>query len=301
MRVIVLNLAFSVLRFLVAVIMVFPALCVAAPKISVGVSILPQKYFVTQIGGENVEVIVMVGAGSSPETYEPIPRQLTLLEQAKLYFLVGVPVEKKWQRLFSEINPNMKIISLADGINLRKFENVNMLQRVRLIQDGGNSEARDPHFWLNPKLAKIAARRIKDALIDVDPVHSQIYQSNFQKLIVNLDQLDREIRNKFSSIKNRYFMVMHPSWGYFADAYRLAQIPIEVQGKQPGAKSMAGLIKLAKEKNIKVIFAQPQINTRNVLTFAKNIGAKLVTVDPLAEDYIANLNHVASLFREAML
>ena len=291
----------TILRLLVAGIVAFPALCFAAPPISVGVSILPEKYFVTQIAGDNAEVIVMVGAGSSPATYEPTPRQLAVLEQAKLYFLIGVPFERKWKRLFSEINSTMQVISLADGINLRRFDSVEVLPGARSVQDGDNPEEWDPHFWLDPSLAKIASRRIKDALINIDPLRSHIYQSNFNKLMANLDQLDMDIRNKFLSIKNHYFMVMHPSWGYFADAYGLIQIPIETQGKHPGAKKMANLIKLAKQRNIKVIFTQPQFNTRNVLTFSKNIGAKLVPVDPLAEDYISNLNHVASLFHEAML
>lgn len=291
----------SKLRLLIAGILVFPALSLAAPSITVGVSILPEKYFVTQIAGDKVDVIVMVGAASSPETYEPIPKQLAALERARLYFLIGMPFEKKWQHLFAEINPSMKVVSLAEQNNLRKFASIKMLQGTISVDNNGNTEEWDPHFWLDPKLAKIAAVRIKNALVAIDPLNSQIYERNFQILTANLDQLDLAIRNKFSSIKNRYFMVMHPSWGYFADAYGLTQIPIEFHGNQPGAKTMSALVELAKQRHIKIIFVQPQFNTRNVITFANTIGAKLVAVDPLAEDYIANLDQVASLFREAML
>ena len=94
-------------------------------------------------------------------------------------------------------------------------------------------------------------------------------------------------------------MVFHPSWGYFADEYGLRQIPIEIDGKEPTAKELAGIIDFAKEKNIRVIFVQSQFSTGAAERVAESIGGKVVQIDPLAEDYISNLKNLAdSLKRE---
>ena len=88
-------------------------------------------------------------------------------------------------------------------------------------------------------------------------------------------------------------MVFHPSWGYFADAYGLKQIPIEVEGKDPKPAQMKTLMEIAKEEAIKVIFVQPQFSTKRAEVIAKAIGARTVFADPLAEDWENNLRNQA--------
>ena len=78
------------------------------------------------------------------------------------------------------------------------------------------------------------------------------------------------------------------------------QKAIEVEGKQPGAKTLSELIELAQRKQIKVIFVQRQFSDRDAKTIAAQIGAKIVYVDPLAENYLDNLKQVTRLFVEAL-
>jgi zinc transport system substrate-binding protein len=91
-------------------------------------------------------------------------------------------------------------------------------------------------------------------------------------------------------------MVYHPSWGYFAADYGLNMIPVEIEGKEPSAQDLAKLVDLAKEKNVKVIFVQAQFNTRSANVLAQEIGGEVVAVDPLAKDYIANMDNVSEIF-----
>ena len=96
------------------------------------------------------------------------------------------------------------------------------------------------------------------------------------------------------------FLVFHPSWGYFAHAYHLEQVPIEIEGKNPKPAQMKELIEYAKEKGIKVIFIQPQFSTKSSEQIAKEIGGQVAFANPLAENWASNLLDVANKFRTAL-
>jgi ABC-type Zn uptake system ZnuABC Zn-binding protein ZnuA len=87
----------------------------------------------------------------------------------------------------------------------------------------------DPHIWLSPPLVKIQARTILAALQEADPVHRSIYEANFKAFTTQIDQLDADLKKTFAGKTGLQFMVFHPSWGYFAHAYGLKQVPIEIK------------------------------------------------------------------------
>ncbi len=247
--------------------------------LEITVSIVPQQYFVERIGGEYVDVNVMVLPGASPATYEPRPEQLTALSKAAAYVSVGVPFENAWLGKIASANPGMLMVDTTQGI-------------LRVGQD--------PHIWLSPKLAKIQAQTIYTALIQLDRDQEAVYRANLDSFLADIDALDTEIRDTLAAVENRGFMVFHPSWGYFAHDYDLEMIPIEVGGQEPSAAELAGLIAKAREENIKVIFAQPEFSTRDAETIATEIGGKVLLVSPLASDWLDNLRRVADTFVEAL-
>lgn len=79
----------------------------------------------------------------------------------------------------------------------------------------------------------------------------------------------------------------------------LRQLPIEIEGKEPGARALRQLIKQAGEQRIKVVFVQPQFSQQQAQTLANAIGAQLAVIDPLAESYLENMRRVATAIREA--
>ncbi len=264
------------------------------------VSILPQATFVNKIAGELVQVQVMVAPGQSPHTYEPTPRQMITLSQAALYFRIGVPFENVWMNRVAKNNPNLKIIDTRDGIELRH------MAAHHHHDDGDDADAhanhhdddcekgeQDPHIWLAPQLVKIQAATICRALQELRPEHADVMQANLAAFHQELDDLDREIQGTLKPLNNRKFMVFHPSWGYFADAYGLEQIAIEVEGKEPGAKALVTIIDEARKEQIKTIFVQKQFSTRTAIVIARATDAKVVQIDPLAADYSENLRAVA--------
>lgn len=272
----------------------------AAPAYTVGVSVLPQKYFVERIAGSYAKVIVMVGPGQNPATYDPPPRQLSRLQGAKLYFLIGVPFERRWQQTFASVSPAMRLVSLIKDIELTPLAAGAAFGHAANNDDHHHPGTLDPHVWLSPRLVKIMAANIKSALIATDGRHRDTYQANYQNFIADLDKLDQTIRMQLRSVRQRKFLVFHPSWGYYASEYGLHQIAIEHQGKQPSARSLSRIIDSAKQQNIKVIFVQQQFSQRDARTIAGQIGARVILVNPLAEDYINNLQTVTQQFVEAL-
>jgi len=256
-----------------------------AEPLTVFVSILPQKYLVERIAGESVHVSVMVGPGASPATYEPTPRQMALLSEARIYFRIGVPFENAWIERLANLNREMDIVHTSEAVMTRDLE---------------GHTGRDPHVWTSPLLTGHIARTMADALVAALPGRRSEFERNYARLASDLAQLDAEIREIFGPVKRRKFMVFHPSWGYFADSYGLEQVAIEEDGSEPAASRLAAIIESAEREDIRVIFVQKHFSRRNAETVAREIGAKVVVVDPLAEDYISNLRSLAVLFAEAM-
>jgi len=277
---------------LTALLMIFRVTTLFAAPLEVFVSIPPQKYFVEQVGGKHVAVSVIVEPGRSPATYEPTPRQITRLSRASLYFAIGVAFEDVWMTRIHNANPEMKIIALQKGNPLREVDRLG-----KVLQENGS---RDPHIWTSPPLVQLMAARIRDALIADDPVHRTDYAANCKRFIADLGELDSYIRSRLHGMEGGSFMVFHPSWGYFADTYGLHQIPIESGGKEPGARTLQQVIEVGKRKGVKVIFVQKQFSNRTAATVARALGGRVAPVDPLAEDYLKNLRHVADIFAEAL-
>lgn len=268
----------------------------AENALKVTVSIVPQKYFVQKITGALVDVSVMVLPGASPAIYEPKPQQMVDLTRSKIYFAVGVPFEKVWLRKFARINSKIMIVHTEDGI-----EKIPMGVSRRYNEKRHSHGVEDPHVWLSPPLVSIQTRNILDALLKIDPARGEIYKSNYKTFIGDLVDLDLKIRDVFAANREgAHFMVYHPSWGYFAKSYGLKEIAISIQGKEPTPKGLQNLIRQAKEKNVKVIFVQPQFSTKSANTVAKSIGAQILVADPLEENWAENLLNVAKKFKAAL-
>jgi zinc transport system substrate-binding protein len=158
----------------------------------------------------------------------------------------------------------------------------------------------DPHIWTAPSLVKRQVRTILSALQDIDFAHSAAYKANYERFAAEIDQLDAQFKEMFKDAQGLRFMVFHPSWGYFAHAYGLRQVPIEIQGKDPKPAQLKALIEYARAKKIKIIFVQPQFSTKRAALLAQEIGGQVVFADPLAEDWMANLREVGDKFKSAL-
>jgi zinc transport system substrate-binding protein len=256
-------------------------------NINAVVSILPEKTFVEAIGGNKVSVSLMVQPGNSPHTYEPKPSQMIKIAKADLYFAIDVEFEKVWLPKFKDLNPNMQIIDLADHISKIPMHGTE--------HDGHDHEGSDPHIWTAPANVKIIARNIYDALVKKDPDNTDYYKKNLEIYLASIEATDRQISQLLSSLgTSRSFMVFHPSWGYFAKAYNLKQITVEVEGKEPKPKALIHLLKMAKKEKVKAIFTQPEFSDTVAKIIAKELQIPVIKVSPLAPDWSENLIKIAN-------
>lgn len=277
--------------------LIIPAICLlvqvnafaASPPLSVFVSILPQRWIVQRIGGERVDVQVMVPPGASPHTYEPRPAQMSKLTRTHLYFSIGVPFETVWLPRFSAVNKRMKVVAVDKGIKKAPISH----GAYESEADGADPLHLDPHIWLSPPLIKTMAHTIHDALAASDPAHADHYARRYANLLHELDTLDSHIRRLLADQKGTHFMVFHPSWGYFAQTYGLVQMPIEVEGKEPKPAQLRHLIQEAKSLGIRVVFAQPQFSMRSAEVIAEAIGGRVIVADPLGPDPMQQLLRLA--------
>jgi zinc transport system substrate-binding protein len=275
--------------FLLSLVLGLSGLSHAAEPLPVAVSLLPQQYFVERIGGAHVRIIVLVPPGKNPANHEPSPKQMEAVAASQLVFRIGVPFENAWLPRLTQLAPAAKVIDLRDGLSLRQID----------LPPGATPPAvgaPDPHIWLAPPLVMRMADRIRDELIALRPAAKAEFEANHAAFMADLKALDGDIRSRLANKKMRNFMVYHPAWGYFADAYGLKQMPVEAGWKEPGPRTLQLVIDGARQKGVRVVFVQPQFSQKEAQTIAEAIGGEVLAVDPLAPNYIDNLRRVADIF-----
>lgn len=323
----------KLISIFIALLSVFLSNAFAADKLPVFVSIVPQKYIVQQIGKELVDVQAMVQPGASPATYEPKPKQMADLLKTKIYFAIGVPFESAWLEKIAATSPKMKVVHTDHGIEKlamaahHHHDDDAVYHGSEHHEEGDHDHEKgghhgepehepghepehekdhhehaglDPHIWLSPPLVKIQARAVLAALEEADPGHGSVYEANFREFASRIDQLDADLKKTFAGKQGLRFMVFHPAWGYFAHAYGLKQIPIEIEGKDPKPAQLKALVQHARKNGIRVVFVQPQFSTKSAGLVAREIGGQVAFADPMAEDWMANLREVADKFQAAL-
>jgi zinc transport system substrate-binding protein len=263
-------------------------------RIRVAVSVPPQAYFVERIGGDRVQVAVMIPPGYSHVDYPLTPRQVAALSRARLYVAVGHPAFE-FERV--QLAPVLR--------DLPGVQVVDMSRGMRLIEGEGEEDehghaAGDPHVWVAPGTVAVAARNIAAALEGIDPAHAAEYQANLACFEADVAALDREIRARLAGAHGDRFMVYHPPWGYFAREYGLRQVAIEAEGKEPSARRLIQLIDQARREKIKVVFVQAGFPRKSAQVIAETVGGRVLVADPQDPDWLGNLQRVARELQEAL-
>lgn len=258
-------------------------------RVPIFVSILPQADFAREIGGDLVEVNVLVGPGHSPAIYEPTPRQMAALAAAQVFFCAGVPFERG---LVPKIAASPTCPILAGPRPTAGATGHG--------HDHSHADDLDPHTWLDPIQAMALADTICAHFSLLLPDHAAELATRRDQLKERLKALDAEIRQTLAPFAGAEFFVFHPAYGHFARRYDLVQVAVEAGGGEPGARQLATVIDQAKAAGAQVIVVQPQFSRRSAQTIANAIGAEILVLDPLAKDYEANLRHIAAELASAL-
>ena len=307
------------LTILLAAVLITLSFCLSsaaevkpAGKVKVIASILPIAYFAERVGGPDVDVSVLVGPGQDPHTFEPTPRLVAKLAEARILFKVGFPFEETLVKKAGSTFKNLEVVDIQQGLKLRPMtEEESEAEEAEEAEHGhehgkANEHSHeagdmDQHTWLDPRMAKIQARTIADTLIRIDPGHREDYEKNVKAFQADLDAVHEQLTRALAPVKGKSFFVFHPAFGYFGDAYGLRQIAVQLGGKEPSARQLARLIELAKKEGVRVIFVQPQFSKKSAEALAEAIGGAVVYMSADgAEDYLKNLQEISDKLDSAL-
>lgn len=309
-----------------ALLWILPLSVSAKSPVNVQVSILPQQYFVERIGKDRVNVDVLVKPGKSPAIYSPSPDQIKTLMASDIYFRIGVDFENGLMGKIESV-AGLKIVDTREGITLRNMEahshegetaghakgkDHDGEDHDHDAEDHGHEAdhhgepghpahiGKDPHIWMSPDNVKIQAYTIFQALAQMDPEGREAFQANYDAFVKDLDALDLRLKEVFKPLQGENLFVFHPAFGYLTDRYGLRQIAVETMGKAPKGKDLSNIIKLAKKEKTRVIFVQPQFDRSAAEKIASAINGVVVSIDPLAYDYPANMETMAKTIAGAL-
>lgn len=256
-------------------------------KIKVMTSTVPLSEFAERIGGDRVDVSVLIPPGAEPHTFEPTPSQIMGIADADLYIKNGAGLEIWMDRLI-KVNKDMAVVDSSRGVDLIRAGELNSddLHESILIVD--------PHIWLSPKNAMIQVGNICDGLLQIDPTHEDYYVKNRDAYLDMLSGLDEELYANFKERKSNKFIVLHPAWSYFARDYGLDQISIRSGAKDPGPKYLITIVEVARVNNISTIFVDPNFNPKSAQIIAGELKGGVVALDPFGDNYIENMEYVGS-------
>lgn len=256
-------------------------------KLKVAASFYPMVEFSRQVAGEHAEVIGLIPAGVEPHDWEPSAKEIKLIKEADVFIYNGIVEGWAEATLKSAVNDKRIVVEASKGIHL--LEGLPEEEEDKTpAKDGAKKEEHhddeyDPHVWLSPALAQMEVASIQAALEKADPAHKADYKKNADAYIVKLKDLDQSFKTDLSSPKRKEFVTQHAAFAYLAKEYGLTQVAIAGLSpeQEPSPDKMAGIIKFAKEKQVKTIFFETLVDPKVAATVAKEIGAKTDVLNPL--------------------
>ena len=232
-------------------------------KLKVLTTIAPLYSFTKNITGDFADVDNLLPSGVGPHEYSFSPLDVKKIIRADVLIKNGVNLESWMDKLIASAGKEKLII-------------VDTSSGVKIMNN-------DPHIWLSPKNAIIQVENITNALVKIDPGHSEAYKNNAENYIQQLKTLDKEIREEVNKLKQKEFVAFHSAFLYFAKDYGLKQAAViqEYPEKEPSPKHIAFVINTIRAAGIKAIFSEPQISPKIVEAIAKDLNLQVYSLDTL--------------------
>ncbi|MDK2812593.1 MAG: zinc transport system substrate-binding protein [Petrotoga sp.] len=248
--------------------------------INVSTSILPYYYVSKEIIQEKGQVNLVVPPGKSPHTYSPTPKELVPLYESDILITNGLALEIFISNLTMNLEKQgVKIIQVSDFIPLEELISIDETH-----EDHEHEEfAYNPHIWLDPYIMyTYIIPGLAEVFGELDPANKDYYAQNAERYINRLILLDNYLAEKANVIDGSIF-TLHNSYDYFARRYGIKIVGvIQISpGVDPTPKQLVELTNVAKERNVKAIFNEPQLSDKAVNTIAKNLSLNVGVLDPL--------------------
>lgn len=241
-------------------------------------TVYPLYEFARQVGGDRVEVVALVPPGVEPHDWEPSPRDVSRIQQARVFVYNGVGLEPWADRLRGDaLRPDAVVVRATEGIPLASANAGN---------DGhghASGATADPHVWLDPVLAQAQVERIRAGLAAADPAGAAAYEVGARSYTEVLARLHAEFQQGLADCARRDLVVSHAAFGYLARRYRLRQHAVLglAPGAEPSPAEMAEIVRFARRHGVTHIFTETLVSSRLAETLAREVGARTLVLDPL--------------------
>lgn len=262
---------------------------------------------VGKVGGDRVEVIVLLPSGSDPHTFVPRPRDAAEVADADIIFANGAGLEEFLQPLLESAGATGKLVEVSAGIELLAFEG-------HEEEEDEEHEDGDPHTWMDPNNVIIWTENIVAALSAADPAQADTYRLNADGYIAELRDLDAWIRAEVAQIPpgQRLLVTDHGVFGYFAEAYGFTQVGT-ITGSfstnaSPSAQELAALEDEIRRLGVRAVFVGETANQDLARQVAADTGTRVVLVyhaslggeDGPATGYLEMMRYNVSVIVEAL-
>jgi ABC-type Zn uptake system ZnuABC Zn-binding protein ZnuA len=232
---------------------------------------------VRQIGGDQIDLTVLLPVGSDPHSFEPTPQDAARVADAQLIFANGAGLEEFLTPLLKNAGSQAEVVPVSEGIELLASQEVH---------DEGSAAAEshsgDPHTWFDPNNVMIWVKNIEAKLSLLDPAHAQQYGANAAAYTGKLKELDGWIQEQVTQIpvENRKLVTDHASFTYFASRYGFTQvgaiIPAYSSMAQPSAQDLAALEDAVRAQGVKAVFVSEAANPAQSERIAQDTGVQVV-------------------------
>ncbi len=289
----------------------------AGNKIEVVATLFPQYDFVKQVGGDKVNVTLLLPPGSESHTYEPTPQDMVMINESSLFIFTGEEMEPWANNLILGMKKEINVLDLSktvDLINVEEFEEEHAEgeeehnhnnEHEHVHEEDEHHHAYDPHIWLNPQYAIKMVRSIEKELINIDPENADYYKNNAQNYINQISELDKEFENTVNnSVNHKIAFGGAFAYAYFVERYNLDFISAyETCGEsaEPSTVQVKEVIDYIKDYNIPVIFYKEYTTGNIAKTISEATGAKMLvfnTVHNVSKDEINNGATYVSIMKE---
>ena len=264
-------------------------------RTKVAVSIEPLRYFVSAVGGDSVDVSVVMPRGADPETFEPGVAAMKKMHEADVLLTTGLlPFER---RIVGSGSESALLFGVADGVGL-----IYGTHDAAHHHDAGgegheaahaHGEA-DPHVWSSVENARIIAANVVDALVAANPERADYYHERGGLLQARLDSLSGVWAQRMAGKQGAAFVVWHPALSYFARECGLRQIALNVDNKENSSLRLRDIIQDARSHDAGALFVAKGHNPAQTAPVADELGVRPVEIDVMSADWEGEMEKVVN-------
>jgi len=237
-------------------------------RIKIAATIYPLYDIAQNVAGDALDVKLIVPPGASPHFYEFSPIRLAQLQGTRIIFAIGHGLDD-WAQEVQAAIPGVEVYIVDQGIALRESE-----------EESGTV---DPHYWLHFGNARKITNSIRDVLRRVDPQNSGVYDLNAGTYSEMLAMKEEELVEKVIALPQKNIVTFHDAFYYFANNFNLDIVGTfqPAAGEEPTPKYLAELQKKVRERDVKLVFGEPQFSSAALENFARDNFLTIAILDPI--------------------